>query len=470
MMPAEIANQAPPPESKGRESLRYLIIFSPVLLLAIQSLFKSEITLAYENIGGGAAYLYWFIRAMLFMLFILFLYKLVPDNHFNSSSGSKSADAYGSIRNTKDPLLGLRAFACLCVFFGHWFLVVFAPISPAHTTAEYGIRVASSFSPWGGVWIFFTLSGYLMGKGFVTGRHNVSRNGLVKFYRNRILRIFPVYFSAILIVSALASPDYLDFRNWEAVGQFLDVLLFDQMGGGVIGALWSVSTEFQFYLLVPLIFLLLKFYFKPFRSLIFFTLIAVGIFGMAKLWILAKHPVLWHGKVYFPLLANLDCFMCGLVTSFIVNGLRDRNAYLKHGMQIGVAITALLYVLLSAWSYPEMVYFPGLPGSSSRIYFLSFAPGITAILAALAICSFEMAVRRESRPGIFWKTQTLFGTLTYCIYVWHEPIILSLRKLFPSSLSFRDSIVILPSGLIITISISLLFYYFIEKHYDRMRS
>ncbi len=135
-------------------------------------------------------------------------------------------DAYADERSARDPLLGLRALACLNVFFGHWFMVVFGPATPANSHEEYALRTALSFSPWCGVWMFFTLSGYLMGKGFVTGRHSIDREGLKKFYRNRVLRIFPIYFISMFLVAVFVDPTYLDFRNSGAIQSFLEAGFF----------------------------------------------------------------------------------------------------------------------------------------------------------------------------------------------------------------------------------------------------
>ena len=93
-------------------------------------------------------------------------------------------------------------------------MMVFGPTTPAASYAR--IRTYEpplSFSPWCGVWMFFTLSGYLMGKGFVTGRHSVDREGLKKFYRNRVLRILPIYFISIFLVSVFVNLTYLDLHN-----------------------------------------------------------------------------------------------------------------------------------------------------------------------------------------------------------------------------------------------------------------
>ncbi|MCO7519631.1 MULTISPECIES: acyltransferase family protein [unclassified Pseudomonas] len=166
--------------------------------------------------------------------------------------------AYQAERSERDPLLGLRALACANVIMGHWFMVVYGPAAPAQGSIDLALRYLLSFSPWDGVWMFFTLSGYLMGKGFASGRHTVDGAGLKKFYRNRMLRIFPIYFVAILLVGVLISPGSNDIRTHQGWSAILSFMLFDVHDNALIGALWTVSTEFQFYHLSPVLFLLLS--------------------------------------------------------------------------------------------------------------------------------------------------------------------------------------------------------------------
>ena len=130
-----------------------------------------------------------------------------------------------------------------------------------------------------GVPIFFVISGIL-----ITGaceRITNSGVGLFKFWKHRVLRIFPalwvcVFFS-VLVVSFLG---YFDdksisiphFVSWilgqSTFFQFYNPDFMRGFGTGVLnGALWTISVEFQFYLLAPLIFFLLK------RNIILFYLL-----------------------------------------------------------------------------------------------------------------------------------------------------------------------------------------------------
>jgi peptidoglycan/LPS O-acetylase OafA/YrhL len=349
-------------------------------------------------------------------------------------------------------------------------MVVFGPTMPPHSTRDYILRTSLSFSPWCGVWMFFTLSGYLMGKGFVTGRHTVNRDGLVRFYKNRILRIFPIYFVSIFLVAVFMNPAYLDVRNPASLNTLLEAGLFDQQAGGVIGALWSVSTEFQFYLIAPMLFLLLSVGFKRNWSRVT-AVAAVGILiGMTKLCILNRVPTLWHSRVYFPLLLNLDCFLAGMAASFAVNGLLKKRLYVPRGIAIGIVITILAQIGISSWSFHEMAAYEGVPGSATRLYYLSFAPGATALVTCLIIGLFELAKRTPSAGNLAWRVSSFLGALTYCFYVFHEPVILSLRRLWPATLKINQAMIIFPFGFAVALAVACIFYYFVETRFDRLRS
>jgi peptidoglycan/LPS O-acetylase OafA/YrhL len=118
---------------------------------------------------------------------------------------------------------------------------------------------------WGGVDLFFTLSGFL-----ITGillRTKNSENYFSSFYGRRMLRIFPIYY-LVLIFSLTAGhfssaiANYLPpttswkvayfayLQNWPAFWHGAKVM------GGVWGAYWSLAVEEQFYLVWPIIVLL----------------------------------------------------------------------------------------------------------------------------------------------------------------------------------------------------------------------
>lgn len=447
---------------------RYLAVFLPVALIALQSYFKTEfISDVSHLVSAWPDSLYWLARLGLFAWFIAAIYKLAPNV---VPTPVRPMDAYAKERSARDPLLGLRALACLNVIMGHWFMVVFTPLAPPVTSVDIALRYGLSFSPWCGVWMFFTLSGYLMGKGFVTGRHTTSSQGLQRFYHNRVLRIFPIYFIAVLIVGVLVSPATFDLRTASAWDAVLSIALFDMRDGGPIGALWSVSTEFQFYLLAPLLFILLATLSSRRSLLIGATAVVLIGLSTLKMHTLRTHPELWHDKIYYPVLINLDCFLVGMVTSILADSALRRQRYIRNGLMLGFVMTLGLQVVASTWSFPEMSYYPGYPGSATRFDYLAYAPAATAIATGLIIYVFELAKRdKPSANTILWKLSTTAGLMTYCLYVFHEPVLLSVRRLFPADISMFTAIKIFPFGLALTIGLAYIFYAFVERQFDSKR-
>ena len=290
------------------------------------------------------------------VVFIMFATR----THFSTQSmpllnDGRPVDAYANLRADYDPLLGLRSVAFLMVFLGHWFIVVFPPVDAPHSVF---IRALFSASPWGGVWVFFCLSGYLMGKCWITEKYRADWNGAVRFYKNRAFRIFPLYFLAIFVITLLKKPDVLNFSSADKIENFLSDVLFDSSGHGAIGALWSVTTEFQFYLGVPFLYVFFSKTIMTLRRGFIFILSCFLLMGLLKYYGMTYWPFYWHRHVYMPLLSNIDIFLTGYTMAIIVNLFRQKEMYFRYGMQSAVLIGVLYYSILSYVSYLAMLQNP----------------------------------------------------------------------------------------------------------------
>jgi peptidoglycan/LPS O-acetylase OafA/YrhL len=309
----------------------------------------------------------------------------------------------------------------------------------------------------------------LIGKGFATGRHTIQRDGLLRYYYNRIRRIFPVYFTSIFLVAILMRPEFLDWTNPINRNSFFEAITFDQQGGGVIGALWSISTEFQFYMLAPFLYLIISSMKLRVKALVFISIMILAGLALIKFLILKQHPHLWHSRVYFPLSLNLDCFLAGMVMSIVVNQMREKDVYISHGLALGFLILLVSQVIYSVWSFSEMASYAGVSGSSTRIYYLTIGPAVTIFLTCCALLIFELTKKSEVKEyNAFWNLSTFLGLITYCLYVLHEPVYLSIRKIFPINLSIYDLLAYFPVGLGLSVSLAAIVYFFIEKYFDKI--
>lgn len=154
----------------------------------------------------------------------------------------------------------LRAIAVLLVIAAHWLGKDYVPSGgpPVHwpgiaENPALWLIWCLSYVGWTGVDLFFVLSGFLIG-GMLW--RELRRRGTIdfpRFFWRRAFRIWPLYFvmlSYYLVLHALGwSPIRPQWPDWLLVSNYV-------WGGFPRG--WTLSTEEQFYIFVPLLLLALS--------------------------------------------------------------------------------------------------------------------------------------------------------------------------------------------------------------------
>ena len=148
-----------------------------------------------------------------------------------------------------DSLDGIRALSFLLVFFSH---------------AGMGDKIPGGL----GVTIFFFLSGYLITT--LLRRELLATTGridLKQFYMRRVLRIFPPFYTVLLVATVLTWLWILPYEpSWQGLlSQFLYVNNYYGLlnstpgfpGGPGTAIYWSLAVEEHFYAVFPFAFLLL---------------------------------------------------------------------------------------------------------------------------------------------------------------------------------------------------------------------
>ena len=145
--------------------------------------------------------------------------------------------------------------------------------------AVVGYHLGAPWLPGGllGVGVFFTLSGYLITTILITAWDRSGNLDLRQFWLRRARRLLPALIM-VLVVVLVATPvldnDVLPERGVEALAAVFyvsnwvtiasDVSYFQRFSGpGPLDHLWSLAVEEQFYLLWPLVLLVL---FKTLRG------------------------------------------------------------------------------------------------------------------------------------------------------------------------------------------------------------
>jgi peptidoglycan/LPS O-acetylase OafA/YrhL len=160
--------------------------------------------------------------------------------------------AAGNLATPRIPALdGIRGLAILFVLLWHYF-----PFTKPF------------FPGWAGVDLFFVLSGYL-----ITGRllATIGRSHYFSaFYRNRILRIFPLYYALItafflgatFLVRPVNQPHFTWYlQHWPGFFCFTQnwtMIIHGVPENLTLAPLWSLAVEEQFYLFWPLVILLTR--------------------------------------------------------------------------------------------------------------------------------------------------------------------------------------------------------------------
>ena len=147
---------------------------------------------------------------------------------------------------------GIRGYGFLLVFCAHYFL----PLQLANR-GSVNYRLLSSLSsivvfalP-----AFFVLSGFLIGGILYDTRNREGYFGV--FYSRRILRVFPVYYLALLAIYIFYKMHGIvpNYRFWVHFFYIQNLLPgYTLSKNGPVGMLhfWSLAVEEQFYMLWPL--------------------------------------------------------------------------------------------------------------------------------------------------------------------------------------------------------------------------
>jgi len=214
---------------------------------------------------------------------------------------------------------GLRFLAFFLVFTHH--LPATAPFFEPGTFlhgASATFRVIGSF----GVDLFLVLSGFLITTLLVLEHHREGRVSLKDFYLRRTLRIWPLYYFALLL-GFLVLPLFglmqapigtAQYSQMVALHLFPFVTFLGNYSIGLLGYppswmlghLWTISLEEQFYLLWPVLFFFLfargKVLAVTLGLLLVFTVVSRGYFVLSPF----PHPFVWTA-----FLTRLDPFILG---------------------------------------------------------------------------------------------------------------------------------------------------------------
>ena len=260
---------------------------------------------------------------------------------------------------------------------------------------------------WVGVDLFFVLSGFLISGLLFREWRNFGEISPSRFYIRRGLKIYPAFF--VFLAATGVAMSFLGER--PSVRQILgEVLFLQNYVGRVWLHTWSLAVEEHFYLILPLLLLLLSKRngndgcIDPFRPLpMLVAILAVEILALRLL----NAGLAGGNKGLFPTHLRIDSLAIGVACSYLFHFRRPLlDCWIgRHSRFVTVLGAAML---LPAFVVPLTVPFT---------YTVGFT--ISAVGSSLLLLAFVLG---EFPSGRVVAGLACLGNYSYSIYLWHLPV------------------------------------------------
>jgi peptidoglycan/LPS O-acetylase OafA/YrhL len=271
---------------------------------------------------------------------------------------------------------------------------------------------------WLGVDIFFVLSGYLITALLLREHERRGRLDLGHFYSRRARRLLPALFLLLATVAVVArvsphEPGFTGLRgdgfaalgyvaNWRFIAT--GASYFNAFAPSPLRHLWSLAVEEQFYLVWPLVLIVvLRRHGARAVGITAITLAAASAIAMAVLYGNGSHV----SRIYFGTDTHAHSVLIGCSLAALGPSQRRRRGA---GSAALLAIAGILLAFARLSGTGPVAYRGGIVGVSL----------LTAVVIAAATSpSGAGAVGR----ALSWTPLCALGLISYGVYLWHWPII-----------------------------------------------
>ncbi|MBX3585905.1 MAG: acyltransferase [Ramlibacter sp.] len=277
---------------------------------------------------------------------------------------------------------------------------------------------------WIGVDLFFVISGFVIGRAAIRAAQEQQPGWRERFAERRLRRIVPLYLLTAVVFTLFVDSDVLR-HGWKTAAWQIGVhLMFvhnlhPSSHGAIDGPNWSVALEMQFYLLIALCAPWLA-RVSALRIVAFWMLLAVA-WRYGTTIVLAPgtaSPYLQHvAESQLP--GALSQFSLGILLAKreLAGGLRPN----WRGFGTCSALAAIL--LITAWKLllANSTYW------DNALMIVGWRPLFAVGLAALVAA----AVTAPVNGGRLIRPLRYLGEISYGIYLWHLPVLLTLIEKTP---------------------------------------
>ena len=301
------------------------------------------------------------------------------------------------------------------------------------------------------VFMFFSLSRFLIIRGLIIEK---SKNGFIdlkKFYLRRVLRIFPLYYLILIfgfIFYKIIAPHfgYVDTSNYNLLlgiilgSSFFANILATMKPGGILEILWSIGIEEQFYIFIAPVLKFMKI--KNFVLFLFlFTTLYFIIFHLSEFNFLSNYSMYFYFFSFSGVIAYLSLQNIIITKSYICYPIYGLFLMLFFSNNIQENLNTTLYNLIC------MITF------SLTIWMLS----------------------QKSNSFLNHRILNHLGKISYGIYMYHAVVFQLIGFVFikfkiPKLISSNNSILLFYGAVIsITIIISHFSFKYFENYFIKLK-
>ncbi|MFI0846408.1 acyltransferase family protein [Mesorhizobium sp. IMUNJ 23232] len=266
-----------------------------------------------------------------------------------------------------------------------------------------------------GVDVFFVISGYLMAS-LITGEMKRGEFSLLRFYERRVRRIFPALFVMIAACAVMAwfvfmPNEFIYFaRSVRDAALFISNYRFErEIGYFDIAAetkpllhTWSLAVEEQFYIVFPLVLMLLG-WLAPRRTALVLLLVLVASLA-ASAWTVYQKP---EAAFYLSQYRIWELLLGAMLAFNVVP--KASHPLIREAL----AAAGVVLIAFAVFTYSDATVFPGLT---------ALVPCVGAALIIHCQTSGGPASLLLRAPPLVFV-----GLVSYSMYLWHWPIVVFTR-------------------------------------------
>ena len=318
-----------------------------------------------------------------------------------------------------------------------------------------------------GVDLFFVLSGYLISSLIIKEYRKTGSLNLYNFYIRRARRLLPaVYFMItvglvvmVLFNEVLLRKSHLDAifgyiysSNWWYIFHKLDY--FDSFGAqSPFKHLWSLAIEEQFYMIFPLLFLLVNRKKKSkdgtYKLNKNFLYVVLGLILVSLIGHILLFDINNISRIYFGTDTRAFSLLVGVVGAILypmerLHAKVTPQQNMLYSVVSLVSIATLITVMIYTSEYNTLLYRGG---------FL-----LVAILGLIVIISSGKQHTLMSRLLSF-KPVVFIGKISYSLYLWHFPVLVLTT---PVSEIGNPNIFFVILRIVLTFAVAIVSYVFVE--------